>query len=297
MNLDTDRLDTTYTYDAFGNTTANFLNPAEPGSEQFSYLYAGMEYDSAYNLYHTPARLYNPQLRRFVSEDPVFGTNLFSYAGNSPANATDPSGMFPDGAVLAASFEVGGGYTSALDIPGILMAWQGGPNALQSIVQGIFGGGGRSVPQKAPLIAGQNGAIDKGGASPLVLVSMTDDTENQIEIWQLKLAWNVGRVAFVGAGELFRALAWYLVTENHHLLPLEFADRFKARGLDPESYTIRLLRSDHRLSPNGLHTGSRATSWNGQWNEFFKSNPAATKPEILDQLRQMCVQYRLACWQ
>jgi len=42
-----------------------------------------MEYDSYNSLYHTPARFYNPQLHRFISEDPVFGTNLFSYAGGS----------------------------------------------------------------------------------------------------------------------------------------------------------------------------------------------------------------------
>jgi len=32
----------------------------------------------------------------FHFKDPVFGTNLFSYAGNSPANATDPSGRIAE---------------------------------------------------------------------------------------------------------------------------------------------------------------------------------------------------------
>jgi len=61
---------------------------------------------------------------------PVLGTNLFSYAGDSPTNASDPSGAFadPTAAIPQGLLEVGSGAalgTYPLDIPGILLATQG----------------------------------------------------------------------------------------------------------------------------------------------------------------------------
>src|SRR5689334_3218450 len=42
------------------------------------------------------ARYYNSVLQRFISEDPIGlagGINSYSYAGNSPANFRDPTGL------------------------------------------------------------------------------------------------------------------------------------------------------------------------------------------------------------
>jgi uncharacterized protein RhaS with RHS repeats len=47
-------------------------------------------------MYQVRARWYDPQLGRFVSEDPIGlggGINTYAYVGNSPVNATDPSGL------------------------------------------------------------------------------------------------------------------------------------------------------------------------------------------------------------
>ena len=80
--------------------------------------------------------------------------------------------------------------------------------------------------------------------------------------------------------------------EIHHLLPQEFASYFKAKGLDPEDYTIQLRRDIHRLKPNGLHAGPRLQSWNGQWEQFFEAhqwNPS--KEEILDELAKLRKQF------
>lgn len=57
---------------------------------------AGQQYDQGSELYCMRARYYDPELGRFLSEDPIGisgGLNLYAYAGNDPVNVADPSGM------------------------------------------------------------------------------------------------------------------------------------------------------------------------------------------------------------
>ena len=75
------------------------------------------------------------------------------------------------------------------------------------------------------------------------------------------------------------------IIEQHHLLPQQFKKQFEKAGLDIEDYKIPLDKADHRLKPDGLHTGEN--NWNKQWSDFFRDNPDATKPEILNQLDKM----------
>jgi RHS repeat-associated protein len=80
---------TTYSYDAFGNTTQT------GSSTTNSFAYTGREIDAT-GLYFYRARYYSPTLQRFISEDPIeFGggdTNFYGYTANSPSNHTDPRG-------------------------------------------------------------------------------------------------------------------------------------------------------------------------------------------------------------
>jgi RHS repeat-associated protein len=55
------------------------------------------------NLTHMNGRVYDPQLARFLSPDPLLGSlgdsqsvNPYAYVGNRPLNATDPTGLFAD---------------------------------------------------------------------------------------------------------------------------------------------------------------------------------------------------------
>jgi len=61
-------------------------------------FYAGRDYDYQTEMYQNRARWYDPVAKRFISEDPIGfaagDTNLYRYAANSPANATDPTGNF-----------------------------------------------------------------------------------------------------------------------------------------------------------------------------------------------------------
>ncbi|HKT09249.1 MAG TPA: RHS repeat-associated core domain-containing protein, partial [Gemmatimonadaceae bacterium] len=62
--------------------------------------FAGREYDPETHLYYNRARYYDPQLARFISEDPIgqsAGTNQYAYAGNNPIGAVDPSGACAEG--------------------------------------------------------------------------------------------------------------------------------------------------------------------------------------------------------
>jgi RHS repeat-associated protein len=57
--------------------------------------FTGREYDPETRLYFNRARYYDPELARFISEDPIGqngGLNQYAYVMNDPVNATDPLG-------------------------------------------------------------------------------------------------------------------------------------------------------------------------------------------------------------
>jgi len=86
-----------YTYDANGNrlTESGTAGGTGSGSLANPFQYTGREADSASQLYHYRARVYDPEARRFVQQDPagtVDGTNKYAYVGNYPVNCIDRSG-------------------------------------------------------------------------------------------------------------------------------------------------------------------------------------------------------------
>ena len=77
-------------YDSFGNPT----NPAFSSRYQFT----GREFDSFSGLQFSRARFYDPNLGRFISEDPIGfggGINMYAYVGNHSVMFVDPLGLFP----------------------------------------------------------------------------------------------------------------------------------------------------------------------------------------------------------
>ena len=63
------------------------------------YRMASEELDQETGLYHLGARYYDPQMNRFLSEDPAgiaSGVNLYAYANQDPVTGLDPTGL--DGA-------------------------------------------------------------------------------------------------------------------------------------------------------------------------------------------------------
>jgi RHS repeat-associated protein len=77
-----------YNYKPFGITTAagNFAN---------RFRFTGREWDQETALYYYRARYYDPQIGRFISEDPIRfhgGINFYDYVFNSPTTLRDPRG-------------------------------------------------------------------------------------------------------------------------------------------------------------------------------------------------------------
>src|SRR5262249_42245370 len=75
-----------YAYDTFGNAllTGSFVNP---------YRYTARDYDSETGLQYSRARYYDPQIGRFLSEDPIGfiggGPNFYQYVQNSLTRLRD----------------------------------------------------------------------------------------------------------------------------------------------------------------------------------------------------------------
>lgn len=91
-----------YEYDAFGyphcySVTNGWTTDLPYSSFGNRFLFTGREWLSELKLYDYRARLYNPELGRFMQPDPkefaAGDYNLYRYCHNDPVNRTDPTGL------------------------------------------------------------------------------------------------------------------------------------------------------------------------------------------------------------
>jgi RHS repeat-associated protein len=81
-------IQTTYSYDPFGNTTVSDAPSANPAQ------YTGRE-NEGNGLYYYRNRYYSPVLHRFISEDPAKSDpNFYAYVGDNPINRRNPLGLW-----------------------------------------------------------------------------------------------------------------------------------------------------------------------------------------------------------
>ena len=94
-----------YSYSPYGQMTTSGSTTTPPPIPAFGY--AGMVYDHSTGLNLTLYRAYDPQLRRWLSRDPVgfaTGINKYAYVNGNPVSWIDPYG-------LAWQLVIGGGVT------------------------------------------------------------------------------------------------------------------------------------------------------------------------------------------
>jgi RHS repeat-associated protein len=86
----TGAVQTSYSYDPFGNTTASGASSTNP------FQFTGRENDGT-RLYYHRARYYSPTLERFVAQDPegfeAGDPNLYGYTTENPISYKDPYGL------------------------------------------------------------------------------------------------------------------------------------------------------------------------------------------------------------
>jgi RHS repeat-associated protein len=79
----------TINYDSYGNSDA--------GGSRYQHQFTGREKDVLTGLQYSRARFYDPQIGRFISEDPIGfeggNINLYGYVWNSPVQFNDPTGL------------------------------------------------------------------------------------------------------------------------------------------------------------------------------------------------------------
>jgi len=99
------------TYDSFGREIISDSNGNELLDEQ---TYTGKPYDEETGLVYLGQRYYDPELRRFLSIDPVGFTpqntesfNRYTYANNNPYKYVDPDGGYAEAPAEALSLAVG----------------------------------------------------------------------------------------------------------------------------------------------------------------------------------------------
>lgn len=110
-------INATYTYDAYGNTTAH------TGSATTPLRYAGQYTDAETGLLYLRNRYYDPSTGQFLSRDPAVAVTqmAYIYADENPLKEVDPLGLYPgEGLVHSAGNAVGAASRAVVDVVAVV---------------------------------------------------------------------------------------------------------------------------------------------------------------------------------
>jgi RHS repeat-associated protein len=191
--------------DAYGNTLC-YSGPGDDGlwftdddvqtnNPVNSTIFTGRRFDIETQLYYYRARIYSPNIGRFLSRDPIGvagGINLYAYVGNRAVNRLDPMGLFGSSAlVLAENAAVQGSMLGGLggssdgdddyfsgddftyNLPPDL---QGMQTALSQNMSSTYGGDNSSQPDDLPFTNQDYDSDDNSFPPPDPSLSSGDGT-------------------------------------------------------------------------------------------------------------------------
>ncbi len=177
-----------YNYSPFGSLMTDISQPVNPATVPVNYLYTGQEFDSELKVYNYKARLYDPDLGRFYSTDPLIQySSPYSYAGNDPVSNIDPSGTWGWKSILGV---IGG---SALVVAGAVTFQP------EFVIGGLFIAG-------ASTIAGAHSSISTStpgliGASGNTYITKTMDKHYRGEEKPGNSIWPGSQVKYLNSAE------------------------------------------------------------------------------------------------
>jgi len=109
------------------------LDLSSSGESTNSLAYTGREQDNESGLYYYRARYYDPEVGRFISEDPLgfeAGINFYAYVNNNPVNLRDPMGLEAGDFFDLSNWDINRGEQIAADVGEMSMNlaihWNGG---------------------------------------------------------------------------------------------------------------------------------------------------------------------------
>jgi RHS repeat-associated protein len=246
-----------------------------------NYKYTGLERDSESDLDHADFRQLAYLQGRWMSTDPDDGSidannpqslNRYAYVGNNPLSFSDPSGLNPEG--------VGGGAGAGIGCTAAL-----GPEAgpacfvLSLFIHGIIDSffdhprlQGTTTPRPGARIWDEHGSYQAKPYSSAADILGLDNSGCE----------------FGTCGGGFASGMDPL--EDHHIFSQAFRQWFTAQGIAIDAYLIRMLRSVHRLNPDGLHTKAGG-NWNKVWEDWIREHPGASTQQIWDKAYQMLIDF------
>jgi len=275
---------------------------SDTGQATVTHKFTGQELDYETGLYNYNARLYDPELGRFVSADPIVGDptnpqnlNRYSYALNDPVNLVDPSGN--TSIDLNNNTNGRSNSNNNTDSPDsdsidgeklgheIERAASNVGHAFERFGQNFrdfFSGGDSPPPPPYPNSTRFNNnsylgffkGLDNGIANSNIKLPLINNFVDLPQGDDASMALNftpVGVAGTVGS----RLTSSIVKAERHHLLSRQFKDFFdlaQIKNINDSRFMRTLDMELHKVIHGKGGGETYLNSWNMQWKNYFQES-------------------------